>query len=172
MIGFGWGGRVGGILLLYTALLLLGVVTHLVWSYRTGRAVWRSDRALLAKVALIGLAVATPVVGFYGLRLIQHLRQQQPQSATRLRAFIMPALGLCAVAACAVDANMRYSPEYRSLATIIGFLPGFLALYVVMQLIIYMAASVFGLTQCGLFASRMHLVSAGLMLLVVFVPIS
>jgi hypothetical protein len=172
MIGSGWGQGAGALLLLYTGLLVLGIATHLIWSYRTGRTVWRSGRALLPKVMLIGLAVATPIVGFYASILIQHVRQRQPHPAKRLRTLIMPAAGLCAVMACAVEANLRYSQEYRSWSNVIGFLPGFLALYVVMQAIIHMAASVFGLTRNGVFASRTHLVSVGLLLLVTFVPVS
>ena len=48
----------------------------------------------------------------------------------------------------------------------LGFVPGFLAFYAATQLIVFMAASVFGLSQRGFLSSRTHLLSASILLAV------
>ncbi len=152
------------ILVLYAALFVLAVVAHLSWMRGVVPLVWGSKRSLPSKLGLIALAAATLVVSFYAVTLLQYVRRSLPRSVLSRWAVIMPAIGLCTVLACAVSSVMRYSPQFRTLSTMLGFIPGFLAFYVVMQLVIYMAARVFRLSHRGIFATRTHLVSATVLL--------
>lgn len=157
------------VLLLYAALLLIALVAHLVWLRGVLARLRRSPRPLLEKVALAGLAAFTPVIGFYVQRVIAPTPDATQAQDAGLRHVLMPAIGAAAVLACAASAVLAYIPSDRTWSTAIGFIPSHLALYVAMHLILFMAASVFGLARQGVLATRMHLVSAAILLVMCFV---
>ena len=113
----------------------------------------------------MALATVTPVIGFYAVRLLHVLRHPAASNDTtrrtfRRRALLMPAIGLAAVGAFALSSTLRYTPESHTLPVFLGFIPGTLSFYIAMQLILFMAASVFGFSRSDSLASRTHLVSA------------
>jgi hypothetical protein len=163
MIG-GLQGNWALILLLYAGLLALAIAAHSVWVWHIGRDVWRSSHHTAYKMALTTLLIVTPVIGFYALKVMRHLRLPLRETKLRMRDLAMPAIAFSTVLACAVAQTMRYAPDFRSVETMLGFIPGFLALYGAVQLIVFMAASVFGLSQHGFLSSRTHLVSALILL--------
>jgi hypothetical protein len=152
------------LLVLYAGLLALAIASHIVWVNRKARVFWRSSHNTPYKVALIALLIMTPVVGFYATRIVRHLRPTQRRARPGIGDLTMPFMGAFTVLACAFLNTMRYSPDFRTWQAILGFVPGFLAFFGVMQLIVFMAASVFGLSQRGFLSSRTHLLSALMML--------
>jgi hypothetical protein len=152
------------VLLLYAVLLAVAIGTHVVWVTRIARDVWYLGHHTAYKIALIALLIVTPVVSFYAVTILQHLRGPLRGATLGRRDLVMPAIGFLAVLACAFAQIMNYSSDYRTLPTMLGFIPGFLAFYGAMQLIVYMAASVFGLSKRGFLSSRTHLVSASILL--------
>jgi RsiW-degrading membrane proteinase PrsW (M82 family) len=152
------------VLLLYAVLLAVAMTAHLVWVRRIARDVWRSSRHTAAKMALTTLLIVTPVISFFAVTIVRHFRGPLRGATLGRRDLVMPGIGALTVLACALSQTMRYSPDYRTWQTMLGFVPGFLAFYGVMQLIVYMAASVFGLSQRGFLSSRTHLVSVSILL--------
>jgi hypothetical protein len=163
MIG-GLQGNWALILVLYAVLAILAIAAHIVWAWRIGRKVWHSGRSHASKLALMTLAAATPVVGFYVAMELQRRRHASASAESSAGGLIMPAIGLCTVGAGAVRETLRYTPDGRSLAAMVGFIPGFLTYYVLMQLILFMAASVFGFSRGDFLVSRTHLLSAAILL--------
>lgn len=155
------------ILLIYAILFIVAIVAHGVWVYRTAAVLWRSQISVGLKGVLISLAAVTPIIGFYAVRMWQWAKRSPLENdlPAGWRSRVMPASGLCAVICAAVITTMRYTPEGRTLSTVLGFLPGFLAFLVTTQVIAFMAAAVSGLSQRGFFASRTHLASAALLCL-------
>lgn len=157
-------------LLCCAVLFVIAVAAHVVWAWRIGGGIWRSDRPIPLRLMLMALATVTPIVAFYATRLL-HIRTHPAISGDttrrtfRLRALLMPALGLSAVLAFALAATFRYSPQFRSLQVFLGFIPGILSFYIVMQLILFMAATVFGFSRRGILTSRTHLVSVVVILI-------
>ena len=166
MVG-GLQGNWALILLVYAMLFVVAIVAHGVWVHRTAAVLWRSHMPVGLKGALICLAAVTPIIGFYAVRMLQRAKRGplDNERAAGWWGCVMPATGLVAVIFAAVTATMRYTPEGRTLSNVLGFLPGFLAFLVATQVIVFMAATVSGLSQRGFFASRTHLASAALLLL-------
>jgi hypothetical protein len=166
MVG-GLQGNWAFILLIYAILFAVAIVAHGVWVYCTAADLWRSQMSVGLKGALITLAAVTPIVGFYAVRMWQRTKRGplDNEPAAGWWRCVMPASGLCAVIYAAVTATMRYTPEGRTLSNVLGFLPGFIAFRVAAQVIVFMAATVSGLSQRGFFASRTHLASAALLFL-------
>jgi hypothetical protein len=152
------------LLVLYAVLLAVAIGAHVVWVWRMTRDVWRSGDHTAYKTALTTLLIVTPIVGFYAIRTIPHLRAPFHGSRLGIRNLVMSAMAAATVLACAAVQIMRYSPGDRTLQAMLGFIPGFLALYAAMQLIMFMAASVSGLSQRGFLSSRTHLLSASILL--------
>jgi hypothetical protein len=156
---------IGPPLVLLFVCACVGLTTHVVWTIHIGGAIWRSDRSTLARLGLIAIVAATPVVGFYAAMLIRAAREGlnawRPAPAFW---WISPFAGLLAIILCAQLSNLRYVPTDRGWSVFLGFVPGMLAFYAVMQLIIYMAAQVAGLSRHGVLATRTHLLSAGLII--------
>jgi hypothetical protein len=152
------------ILLLYAVILALAITAHIVWVVRIARDVWRSRHHNIYKLVLMALLIVTPVVSFYAVTFLQYLRGPLRGATPGRRDLLMPAIGLLAVFACAFYHTMRYAPDFRTWQTMLGFIPGFLAVYGVMQVVMFMATSVFGLSQRGFLSSRTHLLSAAITL--------
>jgi hypothetical protein len=159
MLGTGIQG-VGIFYLLYGALFFLAIATHMVWASRIALAVWNSGWSLPLKRALIMTVTVTRILGFYGGMIIRYFRQPaRPLTVTRWT-FIMPLLAPAAVLVFAIGDDLRYTPSDWSWSNVAGSIPGILAFYIVMQVILYMAACVFRLSHNGPLASRTHLISA------------
>jgi hypothetical protein len=152
------------VLLLYAVLLAVAITAHIVWVRRIARDVWRSGHHTAYKMALTMLLIVTPVVSFYAVKVLRDLPSRLRGATLGMRDLVMPAIGFLAVLACAFAQIMNYSPVYRTWQTMLGSVPGFLAFYGAMQLIVYMAATVFGLSNRGFMSSRTHLVSASILL--------
>jgi hypothetical protein len=163
MIG-GLHGNWALVLLVYAGLLVLATGSHVVWVRRNALYLWRSGHNTTYKFALTLLLIVTPIVGFYALRMSRPARAPLDKARLHIQNLNMPAVGALAVLTCAVAQTLRYSPDFRTWSTLLGTIPGFLAFYLVMQSILFMAASVFGLSQRGFLTSRTHLFSAAIVL--------
>ncbi len=152
------------ILVLYSVLIALAMGAHVVWVWRVVRDVRRSNHGIASKILLTALLIMTPVISFYAIRLVRQLGAPFQCTKLGMRDLVMPATGVAAGLACALHQTMNYSPDFRTWQTMLGFVPGYLALYMIMQLIIFMAASVFGRSERGFLSSPTHLVSALILL--------
>jgi hypothetical protein len=156
----------GLFVLLYGVLFCIALVAHGVWLVRQARVVWRWKQPLAPRLVVIVAAAVTPVVGFYARLVIQRLRQWPArQFSITGWTLVMPAIALSVIAFVAIGEDARYTEATRSWANVIGFLPGILAFYVTVQIVLYMAARVSGLTRHGPLATRVHLVSSAIVLL-------
>jgi hypothetical protein len=144
---------------------LLALLTHVVWVFKSGHVIWRSARPAPIRLALIAIVGATPIVGFYAAMLMPALaRQDTLQRQPRRFWWISPLAAPLSVILCAQFSNLRYAPEDRGWNVFLGFIPGALAYYVFVQLIVYMAAQVMELSSSGPLATRTHILSACLII--------
>jgi hypothetical protein len=152
----------------YFILLCLALVAHGVWVVRTARAVWLWQQPRAVKLAAILAAFLTPIVGFYGVLVIQYFRRPPSfRLPVSKWTFIMPVLVFCVVLYLAMRQNWRYTEASHSWANVVRYLPGFFAFYCVTHLVLYMAARVFGLAHHGPLTTRVQLVSMAVVVLAV-----
>jgi hypothetical protein len=151
----------------YLILLCLALIAHSIWMMRTARAVWLWQQPMAVKLTMIITAALTPIVDFYAALCIQYFRHK-PTAWTRPSkwAIIMPSLALCVVLYLALQQNWSYTEASQSWDNVYRFLPGFFAFYCATHVVFYMAARIFGLAHCGPFATRVHLVSMAIVVLV------
>jgi hypothetical protein len=165
MIPAAYGYAVG--ISFYVILLCTALVAHGLWTVRTCRAIWLWKRPVAARLAVIMAAAFTPVVSFYSALIIQHLRRPTALRLTVSKwTFIMPALAVGVVLYLALQQNWRYTEATQSWNNVVRFLPGYLAFYCVIHVVLYMAARVFGLAHAGPLATKVHLVSMAVIVLV------
>ncbi len=157
-------GNWGLFLIIYAGLIALAIGAHVVWVRRSARDVWRSSHPAASKVALTILLIVTPVVGFYATLVMRRLRPPLHGARFGKGDLAMPAAAAFTLLACALSQTMNYAPDFRTWQTLLGLVPGFLAFYAAMQSIVYMASSVFGLSQRGFLSSRTHLLSESILL--------
>jgi hypothetical protein len=156
---------IGSPLALLSLCILLALLAHVVWTVQSGGMIWRSARPTLVRLALITIVGVTPIVGFYAAMLLQALAL--PHSSRRQLERLWWGwllAGPLSVTLFAQHSNLRYTPEDRGWSVFLGFIPGALSYYVVVQLVVYMAARVFGLSQRGPISTRTHLLSACLII--------
>jgi hypothetical protein len=152
---------IGSPLVLLSLCVMLALLAHVVWAVQSGRMIWRSARSTPVRLALITIVGVTPIVGFYAAILLQSLAFPRSSRRQLQRLWWGNLLAApLAVTLCAQLSNLRYTPEDRGWSVFLGFIPGALAYYVVVQLVVYMAAQVFGLSQRGPISTRTHLLSA------------
>jgi hypothetical protein len=169
MLGTAFPHGLGFFIALYGALATLALVAHVAWIRQIYQGARNSGWALPVKILAISAAVATPVLGFYVVAILQFLQKKQGRKAAKKSGWGLPALALLAVCSCAAIAVLRYTPETRSWSILQQSFFGFFALYAAMQAVIYMAAYVFGWSRHGPCATRTHLISIVILLMSAFV---
>ena len=154
--------------LVYVMLFCVALVAHLVWLWRTAQDIWVWQQPTVLRLMVILAAAVTPVIGFYVSLAIQYVRDPLArQSKANLWTLIMPVVAVCAVLSATGLHELRYTEESRSWASALRFLPGFLAFYVATQLVLHMAARVFRFSRNGPLATRVHVVTCAILLLLI-----
>lgn len=161
-------GGLGPGLLFFLGLFCLGVVAHGAWLTQVATSVRRQPWPIGSKLTVVAVAALAPVVGPYGVLTYRwwHRLERVPPVAGPW-SIALPLSGLGTVLFCAIAADWHYAAPYRSWSNAVGFLPGFLAAWLLTHAVIHSAAYVFGLSRRGPLLTRAHLVSSALMLAMV-----
>jgi hypothetical protein len=157
----GTGGYGHGYKYTFLALLLLvALAAHVRWVWDLAVNEGPTPRRRGVHALLVLAAAATPLIGYYAARIFFGLKAGKTGRPMTWRTIAMPALALCAVLYCAIKRDAQYIVEHRSWSQVFDFSITMAVLYLVIQAIVYMVASVFGRSRAGPLASRTHLVSS------------
>lgn len=155
---------------LFPLVLALSVllVAHIVWLVQLTRKLIQDGRTGRA-LALVPLAVITPLVSFYVAVIISRLHNRQTINVEGAPwRWLIPAVGVGSVIAAAVRTNLRYAPDYRSLSGAIVELGPWTLIYLLIASIAFMAVHVCGWTNQNPFLSRTHLLASAFVLWLAF----